>query len=91
MVSPDWLTIIVVSSRFTLNLWKVLAKRNVKLENFRWMNAFNMVGLFMEALLLDCLVEHIKMDLTLRVTTKFSSFASLFINTLVSNSSIARR
>jgi hypothetical protein len=59
----------------------LLAECNFKMENFVRMNAFhcyNTVRLFMEALFLNCLVEHCKMDVTLLVINKvqFIGFAS---------------
>jgi hypothetical protein len=49
-------------------------ERDFKPKYFIWMNAFNcynMVRLFVEALLLNCLEEHWKMDVTLLVIAVF--------------------
>jgi hypothetical protein len=66
---------IVVSSGFrgwkdTLDLRKLLLELNFELENFLWidaLNCYNALGLYMEVLLFDYLVEHVKMDVMLLV------------------------
>jgi hypothetical protein len=73
---------------------EIVAGAYFELENFLWINAlncYNAVGLFMEALRLDCLVEHFKMDVTLLVINEVQVVCcAILLNTLVNNSSIAR-